>query len=312
MFNKKANSRAGLSLIEVLVVIAIIGVLIALLLPAVQKAREAMIRIKGVNNFKQLGIAQQTHHDTFGWFPPNSTTAKDPATGLQYNLTWHQAILPYIEQGNLAEKRKLYSQWYAPANADVTSNCPATFVIEYMPGGSNVKGQHDVTMSAGGSTKPVKFSPKDYDVDENSQWSNWVRSSGGILDATGVGRNARTTAAQLAPDGGKCNIASCTDGTSNTLLHVINSGSTDSNLAYNARVWTNPGHGLSSGWLVVERKLQPMAVDDENASYVGMRPDGMTIVGFVDGSARAVKITDPTVLRLYSQVGSGKVKTGLD
>src|SRR5205823_1190085 len=87
--------RTGFTLIELLVVIAIIGVLIGLLLPAVQKVRESANRMKCQNNLKQLGLACHSFHDTQGFFPQG--------TGKAWS-SWLFAILPNIDQGNLRQQ----------------------------------------------------------------------------------------------------------------------------------------------------------------------------------------------------------------
>jgi prepilin-type N-terminal cleavage/methylation domain-containing protein len=85
-------SRYGFTLVELLVVIAIIGVLISLLLPAVQKVREAANRTKCANNLKQLGLAFHNYIDTQGAFPVEGTTQ---------GISIYTRLLPYVEQDNL-------------------------------------------------------------------------------------------------------------------------------------------------------------------------------------------------------------------
>jgi prepilin-type N-terminal cleavage/methylation domain-containing protein len=196
-----SRNRSGFTLIELLVVIAIIAILIALLVPAVQKVREAAARSQCVNNLKQMGIAVLSHHDTYKFFPsggygPSTTGGRvfDNATPADYTNQgwgWCYQILPFMDQTPL---------WSLPAgNEAAIIATPMTWL--YCPS----RGRQQVVLN---------IAVSDYMGNGGSYgtWNSLVapnNSLDGIFVPSPLTSN---------PKGTPVNIALVTDGTSNTLL----------------------------------------------------------------------------------------------
>ncbi|MBW3600663.1 MAG: DUF1559 domain-containing protein [Planctomycetes bacterium] len=129
-----AVRRGGFTLVELLVVIAIIGILVSLLLPAVQSAREAARRMQCTNHLKQLGLAVQTYHSAFQRFPSGycsyaTSDGSGPSSAMIDPLTWDAApgwgwqalLLPFIEQATVSETLQYERPIWDPVNADLVA-----------------------------------------------------------------------------------------------------------------------------------------------------------------------------------------------
>jgi prepilin-type N-terminal cleavage/methylation domain-containing protein/prepilin-type processing-associated H-X9-DG protein len=122
--------RRAFTLLELLVVIAIIAILIALLLPAVQSAREAARRIQCANNIKQLGLAVHAYELTLGGLPPSAIVVLQPPSGTLWTSDFgvFARILPHIEQGNIYNSMNLNSNYGDPGNLTATEQTISTFL----------------------------------------------------------------------------------------------------------------------------------------------------------------------------------------
>jgi len=144
---KFSTPRLGFTLVELLVVIGIIGILVALLLPAVQAAREAARRTDCSNRVRQLALATQLHHDALNYFPPARYQPRpgDP-TRLQCggeSPTWLALVMPYIEQASLGEKWDFQKKWHEHPE-EIRNTVPDIFLCPSRRSGTRPIGEIDL------------------------------------------------------------------------------------------------------------------------------------------------------------------------
>ena len=278
--------QSGFTLIELLVVIAIIAVLIGLLIPAVQKVREAAARIQCLNNLKQIGVAFHNHHDQmlffpsggWDWWTPPTYSSGQPLVGPQQKAGWGFQILPYVEGDNAFRA--------GPVVAIATPHkglfCPSrrspqtvTFPDEYTP-----------PLTGGQLTHALC----DYAA------SNW--------EGTGI-------VCQYQPT----RFADITDGSSNTLLV----GDKRLDLTDLGQPQPDDNEGYTSGWdedTIRQTDLPPMPdarAGGSGALRFGSSHPGRFNVVFADGSVRSISYSiNPTVFSNLGNKADGKVVSGDD
>jgi len=142
--------RAAMTLLELLVVLAIVGVLLALLLPAVQRVREAAHRAACASNLRQLGVALHHYHDANGSFPAGFTVAGGDSIA-QGRFAGFVPLLPYLEQDNLARLWDPGRNWYDPPNTAVVS---AEVKVFYCPS-NRAGGSIDTAFLAARAGRPL-------------------------------------------------------------------------------------------------------------------------------------------------------------
>jgi prepilin-type processing-associated H-X9-DG protein len=188
------------------VVIAIIAVLIALLLPAVQSAREAARRVQCTNNLKQMGIALHGYHDTVGAFPMGYATGGpfvNGATDTAPGWSWAAMILPQVEQVPLFNAANFGLAVSAPANATAI----ATPLLTYLCPSDITSGPFSVTDASGNALATA--APSSYAACVGGNESD---------TATGINNDGLGTGAFYRDS--RVRVADITDGTSQTIAVV--------------------------------------------------------------------------------------------
>ena len=300
MIRIRRRQAAGFTLIELLVVIAIIGVLVSLLLPAVQKVREAANRASCQNNLKQLGLALQNYHSSSNCFPPGATHVKLP-TGLQVNYSWITQVLPYLEQDNLYKMYSFTQDWASstslPSDNETKGVIGTQIKLLRCPSAPTKRGETTRSMT---DYSAVNLSYGTDDVIDTKYYT--PPSPGQKFNNSGILYNAPVVA--LGGDTTGINVSEIYDGSSNTLMVVEDAGRnpcwvngsqvSGPGIDCSGGPWANPGNdvivrGSIPGTTTKGGPMGTCAVNCTNNHEIYAFHPGIANVLFGDGSVRPLR-----------------------
>jgi prepilin-type processing-associated H-X9-DG protein len=236
------------------VVIAIIAILIGLLLPAVQKVRDAAARAQCQNNLKQVGLAIFNYESTYQALP---TSTRPAGNTTAPRISWTIGVLPYIEQGNLSKSYDLTSNWSAAGNLPITSQSVKIFKCPGTPNGTRLDGDPQTgTWDIVGVT--------DYAA------STCVSDLATNVNSTGAPQNGMLVKNKTSK------LGDVTDGLSNTLL-IIESAGRPQIYQLGKAVGTVPTQKVNGGgWARPASDLDFLPSSPDGSSYPGSCAAGCT------------------------------------
>ncbi len=296
--------RSGFTLIELLVVIAIIAILIGLLLPAVQKVREAAARMKCSNNLKQLALAVHNYHDVNNRLPASREVLRVGTANKVHS--WTIRTLPYIEQENIFKQYNFNLNWDEGANTAAGGPIRNTISTFLCP-------------SAPSSGRHANRGVTDYAATTERTWPNAYVSTGtngqaqfvSQADPYYIGMLPHDKVTNGVEDKSRRTLVNILDGTSNTMMlaecagrnlrYVM--GREDNSQTWSAGPWANPDARINIGGFDPSTYTPgvaianpgsttgPCAINCVNSKEIYSFHTGGAMAAMGDGSVRFLKAT---------------------